>query len=502
MTIHPRRVLVVVLTCLAGCWVTVTRSVADDGLHSLSRTLELLDSASAIGDYGIGTPPSLLLDSATVLPSSADTALGTKEHLPAPRQWQATEPRPPALDAPTRARTERRTSRLLRRPGRASARSVEPQYRLPGEFERHDALLLGCDELASVHPDVLTAIVVAAKRHIPIVAIVSGQKARQRASEVLKQNNLSADSMRFLCLPHDSMWIRDYGPFSVQGRDGRTAIVDARYDGGHGRVNDDRIPVALAETLGITLMRAPIVLEGGNLLSNGEGLCLTTTSLFDHNTDRKLGENYVGQVLYKFLGADQTVFLEPLNGEPTGHVDMFAMFTSPDTVVVGSYDPVVDPVNAVVLDRNADCLAQVRTPRGSLRVVRVPMPSNTDGFWRTHTNGILANGVFMVPVYLDVDTTMQDEALDVLCQTMPEWKIEPIDSSGVIPFGGALHCISKCIVSSVNWREFDKRNAVAKPNSAPRLPTEVTPLPADHRRSPPRRQRTSSDPTDEARLAM
>lgn len=499
---HPCRVLFIVLTALAGCCATAKRSDADDGLHPFLRTLELLDSATGPTDAGIGASISLLPDPATVLPSSVGTTFASKADLPTLRMPRFQESGPPVLHAWTVPRRETRSSRQVRPTGRASARLAEPQYRLPGEFERHDVLLLGCDELASVHPDILTAIVAAAERRIPIVAIVSNQKARQCASEVLKQNDLPANSMRFLYLPHDSMWIRDYGPFSVKGRDGRTAIVDARYDGGHGRVNDDRIPVALAETLGITLMRAPIVLEGGNLLSNGEGLCLTTTSLLDHNADRRLDENHIGQVLYRLLGAEQTVFLEPLNGELSGHVDMFAMFTSPDTVVVGRYDPEIDPVNAVVLDRNADCLAQIRTRRGPLRVVRIPMPSNTDGFWRTHTNGILANGVLMVPIYMDVDTAMQDEAIDVLRQTMPGWKIEPIDSSGVIPFGGALHCISKCIVSSVNWREFDKLNAVAKPNPALQLPTKVKPLPADHRRSPPGLQRTSSDLTDEARLAL
>jgi hypothetical protein len=317
--IHLRRVVLLVLPCFAGCCVTVTSSVADDGLHSLFRTLELLDSVTAPADFGIGSPSSLLPDPAAVMPPKLDTTLGNKQQLPTPRQWQAPDSRPYVLDAQSGPPTERRGSRLFRRFRQTSARSVEQQYRLPGEFERHDALLLGGDELALEHPGIFAAIVAAANRHIPIVAIVSGNKARQRALEVLKQYDVPADSMRFLYFPHDSMWIRDYGPFSVQRRDGRTAIVDARYDGGHGRVKDDHIPVALAETLGITLIPAPIVLEGGNLLSNGRGLCLTTTTLLDHNADRKLDENYIGQVLYKLLGAEQTVFLEPLNGELSGH---------------------------------------------------------------------------------------------------------------------------------------------------------------------------------------
>jgi hypothetical protein len=97
LTIQLRRVLSIVLPCLASSWVTVTSSVADDGLHSLFRTLELLDSASATRDYSFGTPLPLRLDSPTVLRSGVNATLANKEDLPAPRQGQTTGPRPHVL---------------------------------------------------------------------------------------------------------------------------------------------------------------------------------------------------------------------------------------------------------------------------------------------------------------------------------------------------------------------------------------------------------------------
>jgi agmatine/peptidylarginine deiminase len=345
-----------------------------------------------------------------------------------------------------------------------ASRRPETPYRLPGEFDHHDALLLSCDELTSDHPGLLAAIIGAAQGRISIVAIVSDHAARQRLVELLEHNGLPADRVHILDLPHDSMWIRDYGPYAVRDREGRIVMVDARYNQSLGRGHDDDVPVALAELLGVKLVQAPVYLDGGNLLSNGGGLCLSTTSLLDNNPRSDRDPTYLGKLLHQFLGFEQTILLEPLFGEPTGHVDMFAMFASPDTVVIGSYDPLVDPLNADVLDRNAAYLSQIRTPRGPLRVIRVPMPTNTDGIWRSYTNGILANGVFMLPVYPDVDGDVQDDVLRTFRQTLPAWTIEPIDCGEVIPFGGALHCISKCIVSTVNWRDVEQRhNAAARP---------------------------------------
>jgi agmatine/peptidylarginine deiminase len=379
---------------------------------------------------------------------------------------------------------ERKSSISLRwlpstgRPGKNLAQPSTSLYRLPGEFERHDALLLGCDELAVQYPDLLVNIVSAAGQNISILALVSDDDGIELVTEILKERKVSTEGIRFLHIVHDSMWIRDYGPFSVQRHDGQPEIVDAKYDREVGRANDDFVPVVVAKHLGMSVVRAPVLLEGGNLLSNGEGLCITTTALLDNNADREIDDGQVHRILHRYFGAEQAVFLEPLIGESTGHVDMFALFVSPDTVVVGSYDPLTDPVNAAVLDRNAACLAQTRTSRGPLRVVRIPMPDNTDGVWRTYTNVIFANGVLMVPVYADMETERHEVAMNVFRHILPGWKITPIDATDAIQCGGALHCVSKAILSLGGWQDRSKHHKVKKANSSLQPLATVTPFAA------------------------
>jgi agmatine/peptidylarginine deiminase len=214
-------------------------------------------------------------------------------------------------------------------------------------------------------------------------------------------------------------------------------VIDAGYD--LGRANDDRVPVELARLLNLRVVQTPLRCDGGNLLSNGEGLAITTYRLFDEN---EIDEESMRAILLGSYGLRRVAVLEPLDGESTGHVDMFATFTSPNTVVVGQYDPEIDPENAAILDRNADKLSQLRTAQGSLQVVRIPMPKHDDAVWRTYTNVIYANGVLMVPTYADADQAERTKALVTYANILPGWKVVGIDASRLIESAGALHCIT------------------------------------------------------------
>lgn len=133
-------------------------------------------------------------------------------------------------------------------------------------------------------------------------------------------------------------------------------------------------------------------------MTNGSGLCVTTSRLNYNNPPLKTYQMH--DVLEDWLGCRQTLFLEPLKGEPTGHVDLIAKFTQPDTVILGSYRCSDDPEDVARLDRNASRLAEVRLGDGSpLPIVRIPMPPSTDNYIPTYTSALLVNGSLIMPVF-------------------------------------------------------------------------------------------------------
>jgi agmatine/peptidylarginine deiminase len=334
------------------------------------------------------------------------------------------------------------------------AETAPVAYRLPGEFERQGTIFLGCGELATFYPQLLADLVEATRHRVDVAALVVNGAGRQAVAAILTSRGLPADAVHYVEVPHDTMWVRDYGPLFVRrAADGQSVLIDAEYER-FARPQDDAAPQVLASQFQLTSVRAPLSLEGGNLLSNGHGVCLTTTTLLERNRDRGFGEDHVRNLLREYFGAEETLILEPLTGEPTGHVDMFAVFTDPGTVVVGWYDPAIDPVNSALLDRNAARLAQVRGPHGPLRVVRIAMPARQGEHWRTYTNVVFVNGLLLTPSYGNSDPYGQRAAAEVYQRLLPAWRVTAIDVSGLITNGGALHCISMNAPRLVRWPAF------------------------------------------------
>ncbi len=313
-------------------------------------------------------------------------------------------------------------------------------FRLPGEFESHRSLLLGTYFLATDAPHVFSDLVSATKDSTRIVALVNDTADLNAAQNALVAAGLPADCVRYVPVPHNTMWVRDYAPLVLVGPAHQAILIDAAYDQSN-RPADDHVPQVLAEQLNLPLLPTALKLDGGNLLSNGEGVIVATTSLIQCNVELGWSKREIYERLLAVTGAEQIVFVEPLAGEPTTHVDMFATFVSPNTIVVGTYGD-EDKENSALLDRNAQLLGEVQTSDGPLRVVRIPMPRHDDGIWRTHTNVVFANQVLLVPIYPERDNQHTARVLDTYRELLPTRHIIGIDAEKISETGGSLHCIT------------------------------------------------------------
>lgn len=326
------------------------------------------------------------------------------------------------------------TSGTLIAAGFVLHRANTPSIRgiLPGEFEQQEALVFAWTTRSS---RMIVETAKAIHQDIEIVVLVS-DPARSSARQKLLDAGVPDDRFRIFEAPISSVWVRDYGPLQIKGRGGEFEIVDTNYGVSGSDPNHDAVPAYVAERLRLPIVQSKLIIENGNLLSNGAGLCVTTTKSSKVNSNR----SFVSRRAREFFGATEVVFLERLDGELTGHVDMFATFTAPDTIVVGEFSPKIDPVNAAILDRNAERLASVQTACGPLRVHRVPMPERKFGLWMTHTNVVYANGTLLFPTFADWDLDTRAQAKAIFQELMPQWRIVEIDCRDIIRKGGALHC--------------------------------------------------------------
>jgi agmatine deiminase len=313
----------------------------------------------------------------------------------------------------------------------------------PGDFEPHAGLLLSLTELAWAAPQTMVELIGALAGRIGLLAVVLDESQRQHAITTLVDWGVDAGHVQFVFMPVGT-WARDFGPSFVRWSDGSVVALDAKYYFPD-RPNEAVVPSALASLMRLPRRKVPLVLSGGDLLSNGRGLCLFSGGMLTTNEmfGQKRTAAELAGVLAECYGFSQSVMLEPLVGHRTAHVDMIATFTSAETVVVAQVEGQAGATGDV-LDENARRLEMLRTREGrQLRVVRIPMPAyRGEGGCRSYTNVIYANGRLLVPHYQDVDPRLERRVMAVYRELLPDWDIRQIDCSAIIAGGGALRCLS------------------------------------------------------------
>jgi agmatine/peptidylarginine deiminase len=315
-----------------------------------------------------------------------------------------------------------------------------PRWRMPGEFERQEALVIGCAGLIRNMPQVFINLIKALAGRIRVVCLVN-QEDEVLAEVLLAAAKLPKGAAEIARLPSVSMWARDWCPIPALDLSGCRTLLGLELRHLRTSANESAEP-ELARLFGSEVIRIPLTLEGGNVLTNGDGLCVTSTTIFPKNAARNLDHAQLGSVLANYLGATQWAYLDPLSGETTGHIDLFCSFLAKDLVVVGQYPANVDPVNAAVLDRAADILASLKTSVGPMRVVRIPMPPPVDGRYRSYTNVAFANEVLLVPMYPGIDDHLDRKALSIFRELLPDREIVGIDIMEMSTLGGGLHCMT------------------------------------------------------------
>lgn len=344
-------------------------------------------------------------------------------------------------------------------PEAASARASAPTSSIEvvsirAEFNPQSALLLGANELVWHHQQVFTDMVKALHNRLPIIGIVNDENEIELGQQLLNQAGLPPTAVSFIKHPLDSMWLRDFGPLFSRWSDGRVEVIDAIYrnpDERGQRNRDDAFSDYIGQVLGLPVRKMPLVIEGGNLISNGDGIMVTTSKVISQSDGLPLEQ--IGRMLKEYLGCRLWVYVQPLQGEPTGHIDFSVTFLRRNLAVVGRIDPSYDPTNAAILDSIANRLTGQPTSMGPLKVERIPMPPRTaQGNWRSYNNILLCNGVLLLPSYSDVDPKIETEVMETYKRLVPGLEIVTINCDSLVRNRGVLHCIGITIPGYVNVR--------------------------------------------------
>jgi agmatine deiminase len=193
-----------------------------------------------------------------------------------------------------------------------------------------------------------------------------------------------------------------------------------------------------------------IVLEGGGLEVNGQGLLLVTEEWLLSDVQVRnpgLARRDYEHIFEKWLGVRHTIWLgEGCVGDDThGHVDDVARFVSADTLVLAVEEDPNDENYKRALD-NLRRLEQAaaHSAAGPLNVVKLPFPRpvvmNGERLPASYANFYIANGVVLVPTFNDPHDRV---ALNILAELMPLHRVVGIHAVDLVWGLGTVHCLTQ-----------------------------------------------------------
>jgi agmatine deiminase len=341
---------------------------------------------------------------------------------------------------------------------------VELGLRMPAEWEPHEATWVAWPHCREDWPDkfaaipwVYTEIVRHLHRSEHVCILVNDIRTAQRVEGLLGRAGIDMESVDFFDFPTDRVWTRDYGPIFIVDAAGRLGVTDWHFNGWAKYANwqrDDAVPEQVSAILEVprwepTWAGRRVVLEGGSIDVNGQGLLLTTEEcLLSPIQERNPGltRTDLEAVFARYLGVRKVLWLgRGIAGDDThGHVDDLARFVAPGTIVTVVEDDPAD-ANYEALQENLERLRGLTDLDGrKFEVVTLPMPDPVvfDGqrLPASYANFYVANDRVLVPTFNDPNDRL---ALGILAELFPGRTVAGIHAVDLVWGLGTLHCLTQ-----------------------------------------------------------
>jgi len=340
-----------------------------------------------------------------------------------------------------------------------------PGRRWPAEWEPHAATWIAWPHEAADWPGkfatipwVYAEIVRVLHRSERVHILCMDAAHREEVRGILSAHEVDLNGCSFHLIPTDRSWLRDSAPTAVVGEEGVEWIcwgfnAWAKYDN-HAR--DAEVATRVAELSGRSAVRAerldgtgPLILEGGGIETDGRGTLLVTEEWLLSDVQVRnpgMGREDYERAFREYLGITRTIWLgEGAVGDDThGHVDDFARFVGPDTVVLAVEEDPEDENYRRMADNRRRLEHAASAHPGGFRVVELPFPRPVvmegERLPASYANFYIANRAVLVPTFNDPADRI---ALNRLADLFPGREVVGIHSVDLVWGLGTLHCLTQ-----------------------------------------------------------
>lgn len=275
------------------------------------------------------------------------------------------------------------------------------------------------------------------------LVLVPNQYWQQGVVLYLSQIGVALNRVKFIHIKTDDVWTRDYGPTTVlSGKEQKPILLWNHYVQSYTPYQkaDVDAGLSLGAALGLPVYRLPLVIEGGNILTAGDGMMVMFASALYNNPDINLSE--LKKIISDYFGCKDLILFPSLKGELTGHIDMVVKFINKGEVMVIKSKPNYKWHHD--FEAIADSLSKVISSTGRpYSVHRIDMPETKDSeeTFYSYVNSLIVNDKVIVPLFSN--PASDEKAIAIYKQLFPAKKIVGIhyDRYPV----GSVHCQTKDI---------------------------------------------------------
>jgi agmatine deiminase len=392
----------------------------------------------------------------------------------------------------------------------AFAQDGKEQFIFPAEFEKIDAIWMGWgittytdtaskEDVENIRLQMLRALTPYVQVHL----IVNDTVQRNLLAKKFLISNIDTSKIIFFYSPNWHFWLRDYGPVFLKGNKGHLMGVDFGFNcygdchTGFAKTTDEG-DSTIAASLGLSVIKANIVSEGGDREFNGKGVMIINEAVELQRNPGKTKQQletefkrvlHVKKIIWlKYPSVDDSqsriTGILPTGvysaGGTGGHVDEICRFVEDHTLLVERMTEKEKNTNALSrlnykhLEANYEILKAATDQDGNhFRIIEMPVPDfvidkhivsdKADAFSfpgtipgdtirflasASYMNFIIANNVVLIPKYCRPNCAVLQKAKDdiafkIIQQAFPNKKVIQID---VIEFnfgGGGMHCLTQ-----------------------------------------------------------
>jgi len=259
-----------------------------------------------------------------------------------------------------------------------------------------------------------------------LLYVVVSSSLQATCNSALSTNGINMANVRYIVTNNDSYWIRDYGPWTIMDGENNMQLVDFIYN--RTRPNDDAVPSAIANYLGVNLYQMNITHTGGNIMTDGQGKAMSTNLVLTENSS--LSQSAISDMFNTYMGiTDYQLYPDP-NNTYINHIDCWAKLLDVDKVLIRSVPTNHSQYNAIeaVVTQWQSKLSSYGTPYKIYRVYT----SNDEPY----TNSFILNKHIYVPL---MGTANDAAALLAYQNAMPGYTVTGYAYSN-FESTDAIHC--------------------------------------------------------------